>query len=77
MKKYLYSYSTETELNLEKLGVFCESAGHVESQGQSNKICDYCGKEFSINDEKIQTANSFKPVLLCRSCYNDAGNSVR
>lgn len=42
--------------------------------------CDYCLHLFTdadIDDNKIDTLDTHGAVMLCRSCYDKAGNTVR
>ncbi len=39
--------------------------------------CSYCGKPFKAEVERIETCDQSGAVVLCRPCYNKAGNSVR
>lgn len=40
-------------------------------------VCSYCNTLLTSDDEAIPTASEKQWLLLCRKCYNEAGNTVR
>ncbi len=49
----------------------------IKDLDKFRELCARCGGPFKNGEDRIATVNRNGPVVLCRQCYIEAGNTVR